>query len=107
MTGIGTIQIGHAAAQASSQSGQTNTAARDALNPGSDRTAQISQVASQKANSDIAQDDEKQRAVQIPKKTEAGFSSNQDDEYKDNAQPNSLNSKNRRDSTRDSVDLIA
>jgi hypothetical protein len=85
MAGIGAVNISHAAA--STHTNQAATHTRDsASTSNSSQQAVISQIASQTAGRQVA-DDDKQRAVQTPKQAEAGFSANQDEEHKDGGTP--------------------
>ena len=82
MAGIGIVSVSHAAAGATSQSSQSANSARDSgAISNSNQQAVISQIAAQSAPQRL--NDDAKRDVSTQKRTEAGFSSNQDETHKD------------------------
>lgn len=95
MAGIGAITVSTAASGAAPQTNNAGSSAKEAGATGnnSNQAAVISQIAAQTASQKIA-DDEK-RDVSLQKRTEAGFSSNQDEPHREDKDQSAIGSKKR------------
>lgn len=93
MTGIGAVTVSTAASGAAPQTNNAASTAKDAGAPGnhSNQAAVISQIAAQTASQKVAEDDK--RDVSLQKRTEAGFSSNQDEPHREDNDESAIGSK--------------